>query len=102
MSEYDDHYLTQFILFLNVVNLKNNILGLINAYQLEQQNETKKRQALEENLNEATSMLENAKSRIECEKAELSTLETVRKDLEAQRSFFTQGIQDSDIKGFRI
>jgi hypothetical protein len=43
--------------------------------------------------------LNEANSKIEEERTELSNLEVVRKDLEAQRSFFTRELQDSDIKG---
>jgi len=43
--------------------------------------------------------LSEANSKIEEERTELSNLEVVRKDLEAQRSFFTRELQDSDIKG---
>lgn len=66
---------------------------------MEKQMQVKRIQTLEEDLGETTKELENAKSQIECEKAELSNLETVRKDLEAQRVFLTGELQDSEIKG---
>ena len=53
---------------------------------------------LEQNLNKVNQQLNDAKNQIESEKIELTNLESVRKDLEAQRTFFTQDLQDSEIK----
>jgi len=57
---------------------------------------------LEQSLSETKFLLDEAQSQIESEKTELSNLETVRKDLEAQRSFYTNEIKDNDIKGIYI
>lgn len=66
---------------------------------MEKQNQTKKIQNLEEDLDETKRQLENANSQIECARAEISSLETARKDLEAQMTMLTSGLQDSDVKG---
>ena len=71
---------------------------MIEAYELDLQNNKQKTLQLEQNLRQTTDMLYEANSQIETEKTELSNLETVRKDLEAQRSFFTKDLQNSDIK----
>ena len=74
-------------------------LGLTDAYEIEIN--TKKNQILqlEQNLSETKFLLDEAQSQIINEKTELSNLETVRKDLEAQRSYFTSELKANDIKG---
>jgi chromosome segregation ATPase len=54
---------------------------------------------LEQCLSEKGVELSEAMQEIVNEKAEVSNLETVRKDLEAQRSLLTREIHDTDIKG---
>ena len=71
---------------------------MIEAYELDLQNNKQKVLQLEQNLKHTNDLLYEANNQIESEKTELSNLEIVRKDLEAQRSFFTKDLQNSDIK----
>jgi chromosome segregation ATPase len=80
-------------------NRISNLEGLTEAYEHEIQLKKLKIEQLENELKSVSEMLNEAKHEIENEKYELSNLETVRKDLEAQRSFFTKELQESDIKG---
>lgn len=76
-----------------------NCEGLVNAYE----NEIKKNKdiifQLENDIKISNQMLNEAKNQIQNEKNELFNLETVRKDLEAQRCFYTENIQSNDLKG---
>lgn len=78
-----------------------NYLGLTDAYEIDINNKKQTIMQLEQCLSETKFLLDEAQSQIESEKTELSNLETVRKDLEAQRSYFTNEIKDSDIKGIK-
>lgn len=53
---------------------------------------------LEQNLSETRFLLDEAQSQLESKKNELTNLETVREELEAQRSYFTKELEDDDIK----
>ena len=75
---------------------------MIKAHELEKQNQDKKLQAVEEDLLDAKQQLENANSQIECKRAEVSKLETVCQDLEAQLSLLTAGLEEKDVKGFNL
>jgi DNA repair exonuclease SbcCD ATPase subunit len=75
-----------------------NFDGLTAAYELDMQRNKAIIAQLEQNLSNVNQQLNDAKNQIECEKIELTNLESVRKDLEAQRTFFTQDLQDSEIK----
>lgn len=76
-----------------------NYESLVETYQSDLQNSMTKIAQLEQGLDEKAVELTEAMSLIENEKNEVSNLETVRKDLEAQRSLFTKELQDTDIKG---
>ena len=91
---------TDYLEKLNEMQRKiENFEGLTDAYENDIQMKRNKIFSLESELKSVNEMLTEAKCEIENEKNELSNLETVRKDLEAQRSFFTRDLQDSDIKG---
>ena len=80
-------------------NKLNNYEGLTDAYEIDINSKKQQIIQLEQSLSETKFLLDEAQSQIESEKTELSNLETVRKDLEAQRSFYTNEIKDNDIKG---
>jgi len=75
-----------------------NFDGLTAAYELDIQRNKSVIAQLEQNLSNVSQQLNDAKNQIESEKIELTNLESVRKDLEAQRTFFTQDLQDNEIK----
>lgn len=77
----------------------DNLEGLVNAHEMDKDAQMRRLAALEEDLADANKQLENARNQIECDKYELSSLENLRKDWEAQRSCLTRDLQDSDLKG---
>ena len=77
----------------------DNLEGLVNAHEMDKDAQMRRLAALEDDLADANKQLENARNQIECDKYELSSLENLRKDWEAQRSCLTRDLQDSDLKG---
>ena len=75
-----------------------NCDGLSEAYEQDTQRNKMCIAQLEHALDCANQELREARSQIESEKIVVSNLETVRKDLQEQRSFFTNDLQDVDIK----
>ncbi|RNA01314.1 A-kinase anchor 9-like [Brachionus plicatilis] len=80
----------------------NNLEGLVSAYELEIRQKKTTIVNLEQNLVDTKQELANAKHVIENEKTELSNMELIRKDLEAQRSLYVNNLQDSDIKDLAL
>jgi hypothetical protein len=75
-----------------------NFDGLAAAYELDIQRNKSVIAQLEQNLSSVSQQLNEAKIQVECERNERSNLEAVRKDLEAQRTFFTKDLLDTEIK----
>lgn len=88
---------------LSELQLKiDNLEGLINAYELEKQDQVKKLESLGEELVETRRKLENAESQIENGKAEVSNLHAVSHGLKAQCNKLTSELQDNDFKGTQL
>ena len=76
-----------------------NFEGLADAYENDIKKKKETIMQLEENLNRTVSMLNEARTQIETEKSELNSLESVNKDLMAQRDLFTNDTKDEQLKG---
>lgn len=76
-----------------------NFEGLADAYEHDIKAKKQNIIQLEKELTNTVSMLQEARSEIECQRSENSSLEIARKDLVAQQSFLTNDLQDSQIKG---